>query len=105
MSQKQHPLGTGFTAASTADDVLEGIDLSGKNVIVTGGHTGLGLETIRALSKAGASVTVGSRNPDRAAPALAGIERVEVDRLDLLDPTSIDAFAAPTSALAARSTS
>jgi NAD(P)-dependent dehydrogenase (short-subunit alcohol dehydrogenase family) len=94
MSQKQHPLGTGFTAASTADDVLEGIDLSGKNVIVTGGHTGLGLETTRALSKAGASVTVGSRNPDRAAPALAGIERVEVDRLDLLDPTSIDAFAA-----------
>jgi NAD(P)-dependent dehydrogenase (short-subunit alcohol dehydrogenase family) len=94
MRSKQHRLGTGFTAASTADDVLEGIDLSGKNVVVTGGHAGLGLETTRALSKAGASVTVGSRNPDRAAPALAGIERVEVYPLDLLDPTSIDAFAA-----------
>ena len=94
MTQKQHPLGTGFTAASTADEVLEGIDLSGTNVVVTGGHVGLGLETTRALSKAGASVTVGSRNPDRAAPALAGIERVEIDRLDLLDPTSIDAFTA-----------
>jgi NAD(P)-dependent dehydrogenase (short-subunit alcohol dehydrogenase family) len=94
MTQKQHPIGSGFTAASAADDVLVGIDLSGRNVIVTGGHIGLGLETTRALSKAGASVTVGVRNPDRAAPALAGIDRVEIGQLDLLDPTSIDAFAA-----------
>ncbi|MFD5317708.1 SDR family NAD(P)-dependent oxidoreductase [Streptomyces sp. NPDC127098] len=93
MTQKQQPLGSGFTAASTADEVLCGIDLSGRNVIVTGGHVGLGLETTRALSRAGASVTVGSRDPERAAPALAGIERVAIDRLDLLDPASIDAFA------------
>ncbi|MGN9788615.1 SDR family NAD(P)-dependent oxidoreductase [Nonomuraea sp. ZG12] len=94
MTHKQHPLKSGFTAASTAGEVLRGIDLSGKNVVVTGGHVGLGLETTRALSQAGASVTVGSRNPDRAAPALAGVERVEIGRLDLLDPASIDAFAA-----------
>jgi NAD(P)-dependent dehydrogenase (short-subunit alcohol dehydrogenase family) len=94
MTHKQHPIGTGFTAASTAADVLAGIDLTGTNVIVTGGHAGLGLATTRALSDAGASVTVGSRDPDRAAVALAGIERVEVSRLDLLDPASIDAFAA-----------
>ncbi|HEY0447812.1 SDR family NAD(P)-dependent oxidoreductase [Actinophytocola sp.] len=94
MTQQQHPIGSGFTAASTADEVLKGIDLSGTNVVVTGGHSGLGLETTRALSEAGASVTVGSRNPDRAAPALAGIERVEIGQLDLLDPTSVDAFAA-----------
>ncbi|GAA1016224.1 oxidoreductase [Acrocarpospora pleiomorpha] len=94
MTHKQHPIGTGFTAASTAADVLAGIDLTGTNVIVTGGHSGLGLETTRALSDAGASVTVGSRDPDRAAVALAGIERVETSRLDLLDPMSIDAFAA-----------
>jgi NAD(P)-dependent dehydrogenase (short-subunit alcohol dehydrogenase family) len=94
MTHKQHPIGTGFTAASTADDVLAGIDLAGTNVIVTGGHSGLGLETTRALAEAGASVTVGARDPDRAAPALAGIERGEVGQLDLLDPTSIDAFAA-----------
>jgi NAD(P)-dependent dehydrogenase (short-subunit alcohol dehydrogenase family) len=93
MTEKQHPIGTGFTAASTADDVLQGIDLSGKNVVVTGGHVGLGLEITRALSKSGASVTVGSRNPDRSADALAGIERVEIGQLDLIDPSSIDAFA------------
>ncbi|PZG06976.1 SDR family NAD(P)-dependent oxidoreductase [Nonomuraea aridisoli] len=93
MTHKQHPIGTGFTAASTAADVLAGIDLTGTNVVVTGGHAGLGLETTRALGAAGASVTVGSRDPDRAAVALAGIERVEVSRLDLLDPASIDAFA------------
>ncbi|MFB9477149.1 SDR family NAD(P)-dependent oxidoreductase [Nonomuraea salmonea] len=94
MNDTQHPIGSGFTAASTAGDVLKGIDLSGKNVIVTGGHNGIGLETTRALSKAGASVLVGARSPERAAPALEGIERVEVDRLDLLDPASISAFAA-----------
>jgi NAD(P)-dependent dehydrogenase (short-subunit alcohol dehydrogenase family) len=93
MTQKQHPIGSGFTAASTADEVLEGIDLAGTNVVVTGGHVGLGLEITRALSKVGASITVGARNPDRAASALAGIERVEIGQLDLLDPTSIDAFA------------
>jgi NAD(P)-dependent dehydrogenase (short-subunit alcohol dehydrogenase family) len=93
VTHKQRPIGSGFTAASTADEVLEGIDLSGTNAAVTGGHGGLGLETTRALAKAGASVTVGSRDPDRAAPALAGIERVDIDQLDLLDPQSIDGFA------------
>ncbi|WP_030906658.1 SDR family NAD(P)-dependent oxidoreductase [Streptomyces sp. NRRL F-5126] len=91
---KQHPIGSGFTAASTTDDVLAGIDLSGVNAVVTGGHNGIGLETTRALSRAGASVTVASRNPDRAAAKLAGIERAEAGRLDLLDPESVDAFAA-----------
>ncbi|RKN38139.1 SDR family NAD(P)-dependent oxidoreductase [Streptomyces hoynatensis] len=93
MTQQQHPLGSGFTAASTAGEVLRGIDLTGRHVLVTGGHSGIGLETTRALSKAGATVTVGARNPDRAAAALAGIPRVELGRLDLLDPASIDAFA------------
>ncbi|GAA1658832.1 SDR family NAD(P)-dependent oxidoreductase [Nonomuraea maheshkhaliensis] len=94
MTHRQHPIGTGFTAASTADEVLKGIDLSGTNVVITGGHAGLGLETTRALSRAGASVIAGARGPGRAAAALAGLERVEIDRLDLLDPASIDAFAA-----------
>ncbi|MGA5464420.1 SDR family NAD(P)-dependent oxidoreductase [Mycobacterium sp. NPDC050041] len=94
MSHKQHPLGSGFTAASTADDVLAGIDLAGVNIVITGGHVGLGLEATRALSRAGATITVGARSPERAATSLAGLERVDVAPLDLLDPPSIDAFAA-----------
>ena len=74
MTHKQHPLHTSFSAASTADDVLAGVDLSGKNVVVTGGHAGIGLEVSRALSKAGALVTVGSRNPDQADLAVAEIK-------------------------------
>ena len=94
MTHKQHPIGTPFTPASTAADVLAGIDMTGQNVIVTGGHAGIGLEVTRALAGAGASVTVGARDPDRAAGALAGIEGVAVGRLDLVDPGSVEAFAA-----------
>lgn len=94
MTHKQHPLGTPFSPASTADDVLAGINLAGKNAIVTGGHAGIGLEVTRALAKAGASVMVGARDPDRAAAALGGLEKVEIGRLDLVDPRSIEAFAA-----------
>jgi NAD(P)-dependent dehydrogenase (short-subunit alcohol dehydrogenase family) len=94
MTHRQHPLGTGFTASSTAADVLRGIDLTGKNVIVTGGHAGLGLGVTRALAGAGASVTVGARDVDRATRAVTGIAGVEVSALDLADPASIAAFVA-----------
>ncbi|PRC44891.1 oxidoreductase, partial [Mycobacterium sp. ITM-2017-0098] len=90
MTHKQHPIGSGFTAASTADDVLTGIDLSGRNAIVTAGHVGLGLETTRALANAGANVVVATRNPDTATSALAGIDRVHVEQLDLIDPASVE---------------
>ncbi|CAM3387416.1 SDR family NAD(P)-dependent oxidoreductase [Occultella aeris] len=93
-TRQQYPVGSGFTPSSTADDVLAGIDLTGHNVIITGGHSGLGLVATRALARVGASVTVGSRDIDRAAEAVAGIEHVEVGRLDLLDPGSIADFAA-----------
>ncbi|MGZ0146129.1 SDR family NAD(P)-dependent oxidoreductase [Kribbella sp. WER1] len=85
---RQQLIGTGFSAASTADDVLQGIDLTGKNAIVTGGHRGLGLEMTRALRKAGAHVTVAVRNPD----TVEAVDGVDASRLDLLDPKSIDAF-------------
>lgn len=93
MSHKQFPLGSGFGPERTADDVVANIDLRGKNVIVTGGHAGIGLETTRALAKAGASVTVAARDVERAAKGIAGIERAEVSQLDLVDPKSIEAFA------------
>lgn len=94
MSHRQHPLVTPFGPAATADDVLAGLDLTDRNVIVTGGHAGIGLEVTRALARAGASVTVGARDPARAVAALVDVERVDVDALDLIDPASIDAFAA-----------
>lgn len=93
-THRQHRLGSGFKPSSTIDDVLAGIDLTGRNVIITGGHSGLGLVLTRALTKAGASITLGARDTDRAAKAVSGIENVEIRQLDLLDPSSIDAFAA-----------
>lgn len=89
----QHPLGSRFTAASTTTDVLAGRDLTGTRVVVTAGHRGLGLVTTRALAAAGASVTVATRHPERAAETFAGVDGVSVAQLDLLDPASISAFA------------
>lgn len=94
MTSEQTPLHTPFTAADTAVDVLEGVDLSGREAIVTGGHSRLGREVTRALAAAGASVTVASRDAGRAAELLGGIDGVRVEQLDLIDPESIDAFAA-----------
>ncbi|KQO63733.1 SDR family NAD(P)-dependent oxidoreductase [Curtobacterium sp. Leaf261] len=93
MYEHQHPIGSGFTAASTADDVLAGVDLTGRSMIVTGGHGRLGREVTRALAAAGAAVTVASRDVDRATAAVQGISGVRVEQLDLSDPDSVDAFA------------
>ena len=93
MSTPQHALGSGFGAESTATDVLSGVDLSGKLAIVTGGYSGLGLETTRALAAAGAHVVVPARRPDVARQAVEGIEGAEVDALDLADLGSVRVFA------------
>ncbi|MFI9567273.1 SDR family NAD(P)-dependent oxidoreductase [Streptomyces rishiriensis] len=93
MSSAQHKIGSGFDAHSTADDVLAGIDLSGQLAIVTGGYSGLGLETTRSLTGAGARVVVPARRPDTARAALEGLDGVEVDELDLADLDSVRAFA------------
>jgi len=87
----QHKIGSGFGHDSTADDVLAGIDLTGKLAIVTGGYSGLGLETTKALAKAGAHVVVPARRPDAARDALG--ELAEVDELDLGSQESVKAFA------------
>src|SRR3954469_25929768 len=92
MTTPQQPIGSGFGARSTAAEVLAGVDLSGRLAIVTGGYSGLGLETVRALSGAGATVVVPARRPAHAAEVLAGIERVEVDELDLGDLDSVHGF-------------
>ncbi|MFG1860394.1 oxidoreductase [Microbispora bryophytorum] len=83
----------GFGATSTADDVLAGIDLSGRTVVVTGGYSGLGLAVTRALARTGALVVVPARRPDAARRALADVKGVEVDKLDLADLDSVRMFA------------
>ncbi|MCR5889997.1 SDR family NAD(P)-dependent oxidoreductase [Hymenobacter sp. J193] len=90
----QAPLGSGFTAASTAREVIKGISLAGKVAIVTGGYTGIGLETTKTLAAAGATVIVPARSLDKARENLAGVAHVELAELDLMEPDSIDAFAA-----------
>ena len=89
----QHRISSGFGAHSTAADVLAGIDLTGRLALVTGGYSGLGLETTRALRAAGARVVVPARRPAAAREALAGVDGVEVDEVDLGDLDSVRAFA------------
>ncbi|MEU3983957.1 SDR family NAD(P)-dependent oxidoreductase [Streptomyces sp. NPDC026672] len=89
----QQPIGSGFTAADTALDVVAGLDLSDRTAIVTGGHSGVGLETTRALRAAGAHVVVPVRDPDKGRARVARIDGVEIARLDLTRPASVDAFA------------
>lgn len=81
-------------------DVIAGIDLTGKRAIVTGGASGIGVETARVLAAAGAEVTLAVRDTEagkRAAseiPSTGKSKAVRVARLDLVDRASIAAFAA-----------
>lgn len=93
-AEQQAPFGSGFGLRSTAADVLKGIDLKGRNVIVTGGYSGIGIEAVKALVNAGASVTVPARRPDKAREELAGVPSVEIAELDLADLKSVAKFAA-----------
>ncbi|SKA16358.1 SDR family NAD(P)-dependent oxidoreductase [Sediminibacterium ginsengisoli] len=90
----QLPLGSGFNAQSTTADVIEGIDLSGKIAIVTGGNAGIGLETAKTLAGAGAIVLVPARDAEKAKKNLQGIANIEIEKMDMMDTASIDAFAA-----------
>jgi NAD(P)-dependent dehydrogenase (short-subunit alcohol dehydrogenase family) len=92
MRTEQKPIHSGFGEKTTATEALDGADLSGKVAIVTGGYSGIGVETTRVLSKAGAAVVVPALTMDKARANLDGIERVELKPLDLHDPHSIDAF-------------
>ncbi len=90
----QKPIASPFGMRSTAMNVISGIDLTGKTALVTGGYSGLGLETVRALAGAGARVFVAARRPDVAASDLEGVKGdVTILQLDLSDPASIDSFA------------
>jgi NAD(P)-dependent dehydrogenase (short-subunit alcohol dehydrogenase family) len=97
MSTAQHRINSGFGAGSTASDVLEGIDLSGRVAVVTGGYSGLGFETVGALARAGAHVVVPARRAQLAHEALDPADlapgSVAVEELDLSDLDSVRGFA------------
>lgn len=92
------PLETPFDATSTAADVIAGIDLSGRSALVTGGASGIGLETARALARAGARVTLAVRNTEAGHAAARDITAsteggaVDVAMLDLADLGSVAAL-------------
>jgi NAD(P)-dependent dehydrogenase (short-subunit alcohol dehydrogenase family) len=89
---------TPFGPESTAADVIDGVDLSGKTAIVTGASSGIGVETARALAGAGASVTLAVRNTtygDKVAAKIrdsTGNHHVTVGTIDLSDLSSVAAF-------------
>jgi NAD(P)-dependent dehydrogenase (short-subunit alcohol dehydrogenase family) len=90
----QQPIRSGFGARTTAAEVLDGLDLSGRRAVVTGGYSGLGLETVKALAGAGAQVVVPARRPEVAREALVGAGvAADVVPLDLADLDSVRACA------------
>ena len=94
MYADQTPIASPFNAHSIAADVVREISLAGQTVIVTGGYSGLGLETTRALASAGAFVILPARDVDKASQALEGLNGVEIVATDLADRESVETFAA-----------
>jgi NAD(P)-dependent dehydrogenase (short-subunit alcohol dehydrogenase family) len=89
MTTAQQKIGSGFGAQSTIDDVLAGIDLTGRLAVITGGYSGIGIETTHALRRAGATVVVPARRPEVAREALGDLDGVVVKPLDLADLESV----------------
>ncbi len=89
-----------FNAASTTDDVIEGIDLAGSRAVITGASAGLGVETARALASCGAAVLMVARNRDTLLAAAERVRaavpeaRIDTALLDLADLDSVRAGAA-----------
>ncbi len=94
------PITSPFTRTTTALEVLEGVDLSGKRAIVTGGASGIGAETARALAQAGAEVTIAARDVEagglvaRDIVFVTGNQSIQVAQLDLTEEVSLRNFAA-----------
>ncbi len=89
-----------FGARSTALEVVQGISLRGRHAVVTGGASGLGLETSRALAAAGAALTLAVRNLEQGETSAAELRQqfpgaaVTVAQLDLGDLASVRRFVA-----------
>ena len=94
-AQDQQPIGSGFGGKTTASEIVGDQDLTGRHYIVTGGYSGIGLETVRALAGAGGHVTVPARSRGKAEEALADVAgSVVIADMDLADIASVRRFAA-----------
>ncbi|WP_324828629.1 oxidoreductase [Qipengyuania zhejiangensis] len=94
MTSPQTPIDSPFGYRSTAREVAAAGNVAGKMIVVTGGYSGIGTETVRALAGQGARVIVGARRVDQARDVLQDMEGdITILPLDLSDPASIDAFA------------
>jgi NAD(P)-dependent dehydrogenase (short-subunit alcohol dehydrogenase family) len=93
MDTTQQPIGSGYGPHTTAREIAATADLTGTQVVITGGYAGLGLETTRVLAERGAEIIAGARDVAKATENLAGIPNIIVRPLDLADPASIDRFA------------
>ena len=90
----QMPLNSNFHAKSTGDEILAHQDLNGKTAIVTGGYSGIGLETTRSLAAKGAKVIVPARSKEKANDSLKDINGdVQMASMDLADLKSVQDFA------------
>ncbi len=99
ISEQQKPLNAGFGPKSEPSDILASVDLSGKKALVTGGYSGIGLETVRALVDAGVDVIAPARDKKRATEALSGI--VPPDKIGEMDLSDLDSVRKFTEAFAA----
>ncbi len=94
----QTPVETRFNRDTQATEVVEGINLAGKFAVVTGGSTGLGKETARVLTVAGADVFIGARDVAKLENARRELlaeaaSSVYSEPLDLAEPDSVEQFA------------
>lgn len=85
VTPQQQPIHSSFGATSTAQQVLADVDLHGMQVLVTGGYSGLGLATTRALLAAGAQVWVPALRPQLATHLFAQFDSVNIGACDLSD--------------------
>lgn len=93
--EDQQPLGSPVGPRPDGLDVVKDVDLSGRTAVVTGGYSGIGLETVRALGSRGARVLVPVRSPEKAGAALEALGgEIEMEAMDLGDIASVRAFAA-----------
>ena len=93
ISDLQKPIASGFGQKTEPSEILRGINLDGKTIIVTGGYSGIGLETTRALKNAGARVIIPAKRVDVAINQLDGIvDKKDIVEMDLGDLNSVQKF-------------